>query len=337
MPAPDDASPSATEPLLRVRDLVTEFHGDEGTVRAVDQVSFDVQRGEMLGIVGESGSGKSATSLSIMGLLPRRGHIVGGEIELFGTNLVTLPETRLRELRGRRMAMIFQDPMTALNPYLRVGEQLTEGVVLHLGLSVAAAEKRAKELLERVRIPDALARLKSYPHELSGGMRQRVMIAMALLCDPELLIADEPTTALDVTVQAQILELLSELRRERGLAILLITHDLGVVATTCDRVLVMYAGRVVELAPTRELFARPLHPYTAALMRSLPRIDAPRGARLESIDGLPPRLDQGRFRACSFAPRCRFVHDACHEADPPLVEASPGRLRRCVLPLEKLA
>jgi peptide/nickel transport system ATP-binding protein len=326
----------AVEPLLRVRELTTEFRGDDSTVRAVDHVSFDVQRGELLGIVGESGSGKSATSLSIMRLLPPQGRVTHGSVELAGTNLVALSESRMRELRGRRVAMIFQDPMTALNPYLRVGEQLIEGAVLHLGMTRAAAEQRAVALLDRVRIPDARARLRSYPHELSGGMRQRVMIAMALLCDPELVIADEPTTALDVTVQAQILELLAELRRERGLSILLITHDLGVVATTCDRVLVMYAGRVVELAPAAELFARPLHPYTAALMQSLPRLDAEPGARLESIPGMPPRLDQGPFRECSFAPRCRFVHDACRAADPPLTDAGSGRLRRCVLPPEKL-
>jgi len=325
-----------TEPLLCVRELTTEFQGDDASVRAVDHVSFDVQHGELLGIVGESGSGKSATSLSIMRLLPPQGRVTHGSVELAGTNLLALSEARMRELRGRRVAMIFQDPMTALNPYLRVGEQLIEGAVLHLGMSAADAETRAAALLDRVRIPDARARLQSYPHELSGGMRQRVMIAMALLCDPELLIADEPTTALDVTVQAQILELLSELRRERGLSILLITHDLGVVATTCDRALVMYAGRVVELAPAAELFARPLHPYTAALMQSLPRLDAKPGTRLESIAGMPPRLDQGPFRECSFAPRCRFVHDACRLADPPLTEAGPGRLRRCVLPAEKL-
>jgi oligopeptide/dipeptide ABC transporter ATP-binding protein len=329
-PAPE------TETLLRVRELSTEFLGDDAAVRAVDHVSFDVKKGEMLGIVGESGSGKSATSLSIMRLLPPQGRVTHGSVELAGTDLLALPEAHMRELRGRRVAMIFQDPMTALNPYLRVGEQLVEGAVLHLGLSTADAERRAMALLDRVRIPDARARLRSYPHELSGGMRQRVMIAMALICDPELLIADEPTTALDVTVQAQILELLSELRRERGLSILLITHDLGVVATTCDRVLVLYAGRVVELAPTAELFARPLHPYTAALMQSLPRLDAKPGARLESIAGMPPRLDQGPFGECSFAPRCRFVHDACRVAEPALTEAGPGRLRRCVLPLETL-
>jgi oligopeptide/dipeptide ABC transporter ATP-binding protein len=324
------------EPLLRVRELTTEFRSEDGVVRAVDHVSFDLEKGELLGIVGESGSGKSATSLSILRLLPPQGRITHGTVELAGQNLLALPERAMRALRGARVAMIFQDPMTALNPYLRVGEQLVEGAILHLGLAAAEAEARARALLDRVRIPDAAARLRSYPHELSGGMRQRVMIAMALLCDPELIIADEPTTALDVTVQAQILELLNELRRERGLSILLITHDLGVVASTCDRVVVMYAGRVVELAPAAELFARPLHPYTAALMRSLPRLDAAPGRRLETIPGLPPRLDRGPFTECSFAPRCRYVHDACRAADPPLTAAGAGRLRRCVLPVEQL-
>jgi len=324
------------EPLLDVAGLTTEFRSDESTVRAVDDVSFTLARGEMLGIVGESGSGKSATSLSIMGLLPPRGHVVNGSVTLAGTDLLGLPSTERRRVRGRRIAMIFQDPMTALNPYLRVGEQLVEGPLLHLGVSEREAEQRAVALLDRVRIPDAKARLGNYPHELSGGMRQRVMIAMALLCDPELLIADEPTTALDVTVQAQILDLIAELRRERNLAILLITHDLGVVASTCDRVLVMYAGRVVELAPARELFATPLHPYTAALTQSLPSLDASPTQRLAAIPGLPPRLDRGPFTECSFAPRCAFVHDACRVGEPPLSEAEPGRLRRCVLPSEKL-
>ena len=323
-------------PLLRVRELTTEFRTEDRVVRAVDHVSFDLQKGELLGIVGESGSGKSATSLSILHLLPPQGRITHGSVELAGQNLLALPEPAMRGVRGARIAMIFQDPMTALNPYLRIGEQLVEGAILHLGLGARAAKERARALLDRVRIPDAAARLESYPHELSGGMRQRVMIAMALLCDPELIIADEPTTALDVTVQAQILELLNELRRERGLSILLITHDLGVVASTCDRVLVMYAGRVVELAPAAELFARPLHPYTRALMQSLPRLDAVPGRRLETIPGLPPRLDRGPFTECSFAPRCRFVHDACRVAEPALSEDVPGRLRRCVLPVDEL-
>jgi oligopeptide/dipeptide ABC transporter ATP-binding protein len=321
-------------PVLEVRELHTEFALEDRRVRAVDGVSFEIARGEMLGIVGESGSGKSATSLSIMRLLPPRGRITAGSVKLSGTELLTLPEDSMRELRGARMAMIFQDPMTCLNPYMRVGEQLSEGVILHRGTSVSEAERRARDLLDRVRIPDAAARMRSYPHELSGGMRQRVMIAMALLCDPELLIADEPTTALDVTIQAQILELLLELRRERGLSILLVTHDLGIVSATCDRVLVMYAGRVVESASASALFRRPLHPYTRALLDSLPRLDSRAGARLDNIPGLPPRLDRGPFTECTFAPRCRYVHDACRAGDPPLIPLAGDttRLRRCVLP-----
>jgi oligopeptide/dipeptide ABC transporter ATP-binding protein len=318
--------------LLEVRDLCTEFRSDESRVRAVDGVSFSIGRGEVVGVVGESGSGKSATSLSILRLLPPRGRIAGGQVLLDGTDLVTLPETEMRSVRGRRVAMVFQDPMTSLNPYLRVEDQLAEGAVLHLGLSRKEAISRAVALLDRVGIPDARARAHGYPHELSGGMRQRVMIAMALLCDPDLLIADEPTTALDVTIQAQILELLTELVRERGLSVLFITHDLGVVSEVADRVLVMYAGRIVESGPARAVLAQPLHPYTLALLRSVPRLEARASGRLESIGGMPPRLDQGPFRECAFAPRCRFVHAACHTEEPPLVGAGPGRRRRCVLP-----
>jgi oligopeptide/dipeptide ABC transporter ATP-binding protein len=331
------ASRATEGPLLAVRELKAEFRSDERVVRAVDGVSFDVGRGEIVGIVGESGSGKSATCLSILRLLPVNGRIVSGTLSLGGAELQSLPERAMRDVRGRRIAMIFQDPMTSLNPYLRIGEQLAEACVIHLGLTQAAAEARALELMKRVRIPDAERRLRSHPHELSGGMRQRVMIAMALLCDPELLIADEPTTALDVTIQAQILELLLELRRERGLAIILVTHDLGVVASVCDRVLVMYAGRIVESAPARELFRNPLHPYTQALLRSLPRVDGAEGEMLESIPGMPPRLDGGRFTECAFAPRCRYVHDACRVAEPALVDVTNARRRRCVLPPEKLA
>jgi len=288
-------------------------------------------------MVGESGCGKSATSLSILGLLPApHGRITAGEIRFDDRDLTKLDDAAMRKIRGRRIAMIFQDPMTSLNPYLRIGEQLAETTMLHLGLTAKAATARSVELLTRVGIPDAEARVRSYPHELSGGMRQRVMIAMALLCDPDLLIADEPTTALDVTIQAQILELLLELRRERGLSVLLITHDLGVIASTCDRVLVMYAGRIVESAPSRALFERPLHPYTLALLKSIPRVDVKIAGRLDTIEGLPPRLDRGPFRECTFAARCPFVHDACRVRDPALVEAAPARYRRCVLPVERL-
>jgi peptide/nickel transport system ATP-binding protein len=330
------AAENGREALLEVRDLRAEFRSDDRIVRAVDGVSFDVRRGEVVGIVGESGCGKSATCLSILRLLPSNGRIVSGTLSLGGTELGALSERAMRKVRGRRVAMIFQDPMTSLNPYLRIGEQLAEAGVIHLGLTEAAAEARALALMKRVRIPDAERRLRSHPHELSGGMRQRVMIAMALLCDPELLIADEPTTALDVTIQAQILELLLELRRERGLGIILVTHDLGVVAGACDRVIVMYAGRIVESAPARELFRAPLHPYTQALLRSLPRVDEREGAVLESIPGMPPRLDGTPFEECTFAPRCLYVHDACRNGEPALVEASPSRLRRCVLSPESL-
>lgn len=323
-------------PLLRVEDLQSQFWSDTGVVRAVDHVSFDVKRGEVLGLVGESGCGKSATSLSIMRLLPAPyGRIVGGQVLLDGTNLLELDEGEMRHVRGNRIAMIFQDPMSSLNPYLRVSEQLCEAAQLHLRLDRKQALARAVELLTRVGIPDAARRVHDYPHQLSGGMRQRVMIAMALLCDPELLIADEPTTALDVTIQAQILALMLELCRERELSIILITHDLGVVASTCDRVVVMYAGRVVESAPAAELFEAPAHPYTQALLHSVPRVEA-RGKRLWSIEGLPPRLDVGPFDACAFAPRCGHVRPACKQGEPALISLGPGHLRRCIVPVEEL-
>ncbi len=331
---PQNEAVGPAPPLLEVSHLTTEFSTEAGTVRAVEDVSFELSPGEMLGIVGESGSGKSVTSLSIMGLLPPRGRVVRGSVRFAGRELLGLSERELNRLRGGRIAMIFQDPMTSLNPYLRVREQLEESVHLHARVTRAEARERSLALLERVRIPDARARLESYPHELSGGMRQRVMIAMALLGNPDVLIADEPTTALDVTIQAQILDLLSELQRERGLAVVLITHDLGIVKATCDRALVFYAGRIVETAPTLALFDRPLHPYSAALIRSLPRLHEKKLP--EPIPGLPPRLDQESFTACTFLPRCRYAHDACRHGDPELVEAEPGRLRRCVLPVERL-
>ena len=326
------------QPLLHVDGLRTQFVLDEGTVTAVDGVSFDVNKGEIVGIVGESGCGKSVTNLSILGLLPKpQGRIAAGSVRFEGRELVGLSENELRKVRGNDIAMIFQDPMTSLNPYLKVEEQLAEVVQLHLHLSRKDAVRRAVELLERVGISDAANRIKSYPHEFSGGMRQRVMIAMALLCDPELLIADEPTTALDVTIQAQILELLKELRDERGMGIILITHDLGVVAGMCDRVIVMYAGRVVEEAPTHELFASPAHPYTQALLKSVPRLDEAMHGTLYSIEGLPPRLDKGPFTGCTFAPRCPLVRDACLDGEPALVEGEGGRRRRCVVAVEDLA
>ena len=321
-------------PLLVVEQLTTEFTTDDGVVRPVDGVSFRVERGEVLGIVGESGCGKSVTNLSILRLLPRStGRIVSGRVLFDGRDLASLAEPEMRRIRGNRIAMVFQDPMTSLNPYLSVEEQLCEVAELHLGVGRAEARAKAVALLTRVGVADAPTRIGSYPHEFSGGMRQRVMIAMALLCDPALLIADEPTTALDVTIQAQILDLLKDLRRERGMSIILVTHDLGVVAGICDRVLVMYAGRVVEEAPVRELFARPRHPYTAALLRSIPRIDGAAHGRLAHIDGIPPRLDRA-FTECPFAPRCELVRPACRTGVPVLDTFAPGHLRRCVAPAE---
>lgn len=278
-------------PLLEVRDLRTYFHTQDGIVKAVDGVSFYVNRGETLGIVGESGCGKSVTSLSIMRLIPTPpGKIAGGQILFDGEDLLQASEEEMRHIRGNRIAMIFQDPMTSLNPVLTIGRQITESLELHLKLTKKEARDRAIELLDMVGIPSASKRLDNYPHQFSGGMRQRVMIAMALSCNPELLIADEPTTALDVTIQAQILELINRLREELGTAVILITHDLGVVAGMTDRVTVMYAGKVVEEGPTSEIFANPRMPYTIGLLRSIPRLDEERGRRLTPIRGLPPNL-----------------------------------------------
>ncbi|MEZ4216371.1 MAG: ABC transporter ATP-binding protein [Myxococcota bacterium] len=335
------AARGAAEPLLEVDDLRVRIDGEtprDPAVRAVDGVSLRIARGESLGLVGESGCGKTLASLAVMGLLPRpRGRLASGRIRLAGRDLTAGDARAWRAARGRDVAMIFQDPMTSANPYLRVGEQLVEGPRLHLGLSRREALARARAMLERVGLPDAERRLRSYPHELSGGMRQRVMIAMALLAEPALLIADEPTTALDVTIQAQLLALLAELRAERGMAMLLITHDLGVVAGACERVLVMYAGRIVEEGPTREVFASPHHPYTRALLRATPRVDAPPGARLASLPGLPPRLDAPPPPGCAFAPRCPLARAACREAEPALAASAPGRARRCIAAPEELA
>ena len=324
-------------PLLRVRDLKTYFVTEQGsgTARAVDGVSFEVRPGETLGIVGESGCGKTVTSLSILRLIPEPpGHIRPGSfIEFEGRNILTLEPKELRAVRGNQIAMIFQEPMTSLNPVFTVGDQIAEAAIVHQHLSHAAARRRAIEMLQLVGIPDPEERVDHYPHQMSGGMRQRVMIAMALVCHPKLLIADEPTTALDVTIQAQILELLERLQAELGMAVMLITHDLGVVAGTADRVVVMYAGQVVEQASTVELFARPLHPYTEGLLASVPRLDASQQdrarGRLHSIPGQVPAATAWPD-GCRFHPRCPYAWDRCRAEEPPLLE-SGAHTARCWL------
>ena len=302
--------------LLSVRNLYTSFATDRGVVRAVNGVSFDLEAGEVLGLVGESGSGKSVTALSIMRLVPEPpGRVTADSIAFDGVDLLRLSEAQVREMRGARMAMIFQDPMRSLNPVLTIGRQLTEVLRRHEGLSAAAARKRSIELLEMVGIPMAERRLAAYPHQFSGGMRQRVMIAIALACNPRLLIADEATTALDVTIQAQIIDLVKRLTRERGTSVIWSSHDLGVVAGLCDRVNVMYAGTVVESGPIRELFHRPSHGYTLGLMDSTPRVDEQAGHRLRPIEGLPPNLIDP-IPLCPFLPRCRVSVPACRERPP---------------------
>jgi len=320
-----------SQPLLVVKNLETQFKTQDGIVKAVNNVSFHVDRGETLGIVGESGSGKSVTSLSIMRLIPNPpGRIVGGQIIFDGDNLLDYTEEEMRHIRGNRIAMIFQDPMTSLNPVLTIGRQITESLELHMKLTPKEARNRAVELLQMVGIPGAARRLDDYPHQFSGGMRQRVMIAMALSCNPELLIADEPTTALDVTIQAQILELIQRLQHELGTAVIIITHDLGVVAGMADRVIVMYAGRVVEEGPTDEIFARPRMPYTIGLLRSIPRLDETEGRILTPIRGLPPDLIN-LPQICPFSPRCDyFIPGACDQQVPPLREVVPGHKAACL-------
>ncbi len=319
--------------LLSVRDLRVVF-GARGRkpVTAVDEVSFDVRRGEHVGLVGESGSGKSVTSLAVMGLLPKRGVRVDGRVLFAGDDLLQASDNRLRDVRGKDIAMVFQDPMTSLNPVVPVGRQITEVIHRHHDVSRSEAVDRAVQLLRRVSIPDAPRRIKEYPHQLSGGMRQRVLIAMALANEPRLLIADEPTTALDVTIQAQILEILKEVVAESGTALIMITHDLGVVAGLCDSVHVMYSGRIVESARRRDLFGRPRHPYTGGLLNSIPRMDTPRGQALEPIPGSPTDLlpwDEG----CAFAPRCTNRVDECTESPPALV-VNGSRELRCYNPLD---
>ena len=319
-----------SEPLLRVRDLKTYFVTEQGsgTARAVDGVSFEVYPGETLGLVGESGCGKTVTSLSLLRLIPEPpGHIRPGSfVEFEGRNLLTLGLRELRAIRGNQIAMIFQEPLTSLNPVLTVGDQIAEAAILHQGLARRAARRRTIEMLRLVGIPDPAERVDHYPHQMSGGMRQRVMIAMALVCHPKLLIADEPTTALDVTIQAQILELLKRLQTELGMAVLLITHDLGIVAGAADRVVVMYAGQVAEQAPTGQLFAHPLHPYTEGLLASVPRLDATTGrgrSRLHSIPGQVPAATAWP-EGCRFHPRCPYAWDRCRREEPPLLDAGTG-------------
>ena len=321
--------------LLEVRDLATVFDTDAGEARAVDRVSFTVRRGEMLGLVGESGCGKTVTALSIMGLVPAPPARIlsGSSIRLKGEEVVGATESRLRQLRGRVVSMVFQEPMSSLNPLLAVGAQIDEVLRWHLGLSAGAARKRSVELLNEVGIPDAADRRDAYPHQLSGGMRQRVLIAMALACEPDLLIADEPTAALDVTIQAQILDLLEQVRNQRGLSVLLITHDLGVVAQGCEQMVVMYAGQIVEQGEVREVFERPAHPYTRSLLDCIPRLDAS-GGPLRPIPGAVP-LSTAWPAGCRFAPRCPRAFDRCSVEAPPLFRLEPSdaedRRARCWL------
>ena len=326
-------------PLLSVQHLVTSFRTEAGALRAVDDVSFDVPKGAAVGIVGESGCGKSVTSLSIMRLLPPGiARIDSGKIVLAGTDLLGLSEPEMRKVRGRRIGMIFQEPMTSLNPVYSVGAQIGEAIRLHEDVSRREARDRAVAMLEKVGIPDPSSRVDAYPHELSGGMRQRVMIAMALVLSPEVLLADEPTTALDVTIQAQILDLLTRLSREMGMSIVLVTHDLGVVAEVVESVVVMYAGRVVESAKTADLFANPLHPYTRGLLRSIPPIGMPRGSkdrprRLPTIEGTVPSL-AALPPGCRFASRCDVRFDRCDVEEPAEITLSSGRRARCHLVTE---
>ena len=315
--------------LLEVDDLRTSFHTRNGVVRAVDGVSFCIDRGETLGIVGESGSGKSVTCLSLLGLVPQPpGRVEGTGAVLEGIDLLRCPQEVLRGIRGRRIAMIFQDPMTSLNPYMTIEEQLMEPLLIHEKIGRAAAARKALQALQEVGVPEAEQRIRSYPHQFSGGMRQRVMIAMALIGKPDLLIADEPTTALDVTVQAQILDLIAQQQRQRGVAVIFISHDLSVVAGFCDRVMVMYAGRVVETADSRTIFRAPKHPYTRALQRSRPAMQA-KGAELYVIPGLPPDLSRP-VPGCAFAPRCEFAVADCSRTEMQLQDVGAGQASACL-------
>jgi oligopeptide transport system ATP-binding protein len=322
----------AQEPLLSVEGLEVRFKTERGIVHAVNGISFDIAPGETLGIVGESGCGKSVTSLALLGILARNGRVTGGRAMFDGRDLLQLSDRQLREVRGREIAMIFQDPMTSLNPVLTVGRQIREALQTHFGLDKAEANARTADLLDQVGIPSPKMRLKDYPHQFSGGMRQRAMIAMAVACEPKLLIADEPTTALDVTIQAQILDLLRTLVAERNTALIMITHDLGVVAGMCERVNVMYAGLFMETGPAEQIFATPRHPYTLGLLQSVPRLDAGQRQKLQPIEGSPP----GMLRApsfCPFAPRCRFEVEESRREVPPLRKVGPEHYVACFNPV----
>ncbi|MDE3087870.1 MAG: ABC transporter ATP-binding protein [Chloroflexota bacterium] len=317
--------------ILQVKDLKTYFYTSDGTVPAVDGVSLHIEEGETLGVVGESGCGKSVTALSIMRLIASPGKIISGEILFQGTDLLQQPESAMYMTRGAQISMVFQEPMTSLNPVYTIGDQISEALTIHQNMTKEAALARTVELLKRVRIPEAEKRVKSYPHELSGGMRQRVMIAMAMACTPSLLIADEATTALDVTIQAQILELLKDLRESLGLSIMLITHDLGVVAEMAERVVVMYVGKIVEEADVYTLFQSPKHPYTQALLSSIPTLQTSREQRLNVISGTVPNLYRALPPGCRFAPRCPQVFDRCRREEPPLIPVARGQTARCWL------
>ncbi|HCG30326.1 MAG TPA: ABC transporter ATP-binding protein [Thermomicrobiales bacterium] len=317
------------EPLLQVKNLMTQFHTQDGVVRAVDDVSFEIMPGETLGVVGESGCGKSITAMSLMRLIPSPpGKIANGSIMFEGEDILGMSDEEMRHVRGNKIAMIFQDPMTSLNPVLSINRQISESLELHMGMSRGQARNRAIELLKMVGIPNAEQRVDQYPHQFSGGMRQRVMIAMALSCNPKMLIADEPTTALDVTIQAQILDLMRNLQAEHDTALMLITHDLGVVAGMSDRIQVMYAGHIVETASTEELFANPRHPYTVGLLNSIPRLDSTRREKLEPIRGLPPDLID-LPDMCPFMPRCDYAREKCGQQNPLLTNVNADHRVAC--------
>ena len=337
MPSNNVPSEDRRETVLEVQDLRTSFRTSTGIIKAVNGLSYDVKTSECVGIVGESGCGKSAGAMSILRLIPHPpGLIEGGEVLFFGEDLLKVTEKRMRNIRGNRIAMIFQDATTSLNPVLTVGLQLSESLEAHQGFSRSEAQQESARLLGLVGIPDASKRIEDYPHQFSGGMQQRIMIAMALACTPDLIIADEPTTALDVTVQAQVLELLQELRAELNMAVLIITHNLGVVARYVDRVNVMYAGSVVETGPTDQIYASPKHPYTIGLLASVPRLDGPTRENLRAIDGLPPDLAQ-LPEGCAFAARCAYAMERCSSEKPTMEKVGPEHFRACFYDLEKLS